>query len=183
VQQWKSDGDTARARAELEKRIAARPADTAAHYTLGCLFTAENDLSSAVKHFVEAQRTKPDVAMSRQIQRQLRRLCSMWFHLAENEDPQVTNPPAMTALGAAYEHGWGVGIDVQEAKRWYRNAANAGDAAAMCRIASIYEHKTGATVETPQSDEWYRAQALEWYRKAAALGNAEAKQWLTTNDR
>ncbi len=181
VQRWKSDGDIARARAQFEQRIAAKPAETAAHYGLGCLLTADDDLTGAMKCFVEAQRTKPAPSMGRQIQRQLRRICAMWLHLADKE--KAANPPAMTALGTAYEHGWGVGADPQEAKRWYRNAANAGHAEGMRRLASFYERKTGATVQTGQSDEWYRAQALEWYRKAAALGNAEAKRWITTNDR
>jgi TPR repeat protein len=88
----------------------------------------------------------------------------------------------MTALGSAYEHGWGTGAEPQEAKRWYVNAANAGNAEAMCRIASLYEHKSGASVQTAQADEWYRDQAMEWYRKSAVLGNSEARQWLTIHD-
>jgi len=183
VQQWKTDADSARARAQLEQQLTARPGGATALYELGCILTADGELPGAMKRFVEARAAEPPATLTRQIQRQQRRLCAMWLSLADPQNAQTAaDPAAMAALGAAYEHGWGAGVDLQEAKRWYLNAANAGNAEAMCRLASLYEHKSGATVPAEQGDEWYRTQTLEWYRKAATLGNAEAKQWITTHD-
>ncbi len=179
VQQWKRDGDSARAIEQLE----AKPGDAAASFTLGCILTADGDLPGAMKRFVQARAANPLPTFLRDIQRQQRRICALWQNLAEPQSTKtVADPAAMTALGAAYEHGWGTGVDPQEAKRWYLNAANAGNAEAMCRLASLYEHKSGATVATEQADEWYRTQTLEWYRKAATAGNLEAKQWITSHD-
>ncbi len=105
-------------------------------------------------------------------------ICGMNLYRAR----QNKDAPAMRALGEAYENGYGVAQRFETAKRWYRDGANAGNILAMCHLAAMYDHEIGATVQTDDAHAWYRSQALEWYRKAAALGNAEAKQWLASHD-
>jgi TPR repeat protein len=183
TQLLKDQGDTAGARAQLEQRVKEHPNDAMAHYHLGCVRTAEDDLTGAMNSFMEARRLKPEDALGRKIQRQVRRLCALWLQQAQRSDTLAKlDAVAMSALGLAYENGWGVGVDVQEAKHWYRNAANAGHADAMYHLAAMYERRDGATVHTEQAEAWYRTQVLEWYRKAAELGNEQAKQWLQTHE-
>ena len=177
VQHLKRAGDWAKARADFQRRAEEHPSDALALYNFGCLATADGDLASAMTSFVNARRSNPAASLRRPIQRQLRRLCAMYLDRAEKNELA-----AMYALGQAYEQGWGVKQEFQEAKRWYRNAANAGHAEAMCRLAAMYEHETGATVQSEKAHQWYQTQAREWYRQAANLGNQEAKQWLTTHD-
>lgn len=177
VELIKRDGNITTARAQLEKKRKEHADDIMAAYGLGCVLMADNDLTGAMKQFVEAVQLNPEKSLRRQIQRQQRRLCAMWLTAAESGDAA-----SMTALGAAYEHGWGAGSEIQEAKRWYRSASNGGNADAMCRLAALYENKTGATIHTARADEWYRLQTLDWYRKSAGLGNQEAKQWITAHN-
>jgi tetratricopeptide (TPR) repeat protein len=177
VQQLKSDGDWPKARAQLERRAIEQPDDAVAVYNWGCMALAENDLSGALKTFIDVRQLNPPAPLARQIQRQLRRICARYLDCAEKGDTA-----AMCALGTAYENGWGASRIFQQAKRWYRKAGNAGNPEAMCRLAAMYEHETGATIHTDQAHEWYRRQTLEWYGKAASLGNEEARQWLSTHD-
>jgi uncharacterized protein len=68
---------------------------------------------------------------------------------------------AQIALGRSYEHGlhstW---QDFGNAILWYRKAAEQGDGEAQFALANIYERGEGIPRDT--------AQALEWYKKAAA---------------
>jgi len=176
AQRMKRERETSGARADLERRVKEHPEDAAGLYELGCVLTADGSLPGAMERFLAARQLEPALSLRRQIQRQVRRLCAIWAHLGESD------AKAMAALGSAYEHGWGVTSDVQEAKRWYRNASNAGNAEAMCRLAAMYERKLGATVFTDKADEWYRTQAREWYRKAANLGNEEAQLWQLAHE-
>jgi hypothetical protein len=178
AQRMKHDGNTVAARGELERRIKDDPGDVVAHYELGCILVADGDENGAMAQFVEARQWKRSVALSHQIQAQQRRLCSLWSQRAEKEDAA-----AMAALGMAYEQGWGVAANAQEAKRWYRNASNAGQAEAMFHLAAMYEQKVAATVHTSEADQWYHDEALTWYRQAASLGNEDAKHWLSTHER
>jgi TPR repeat protein len=139
---------------------------------------ADGDLSNSVLAFVGVKRANSSPQLSRQSQRQLRRICAMYLYRAEEKE----DSGAMCALGAAYEHGWGVGEDPQQAKRWYRDAANAGNVAAMGALAKLYEHEFGATVHTAAAHEWYRQQTVIWYHRAAAGGGQAASQWLLTHN-
>jgi Sel1 repeat len=177
VQELKRDGDLDTARIGLEQRSKEQPVDATTRYELGCVLMGTNDLALAMTRLVEARGLEPSPVLLQKIQRQQRRLCALWLHSA-----QGGNAPAMSTLGAAYEHGWGVGSVLQEAKRWYRLAANGGDAEGMCRLASIYERKLASTVATEQADQWYHQESLAWYRKAADLGNEEAKRWVAASD-
>jgi hypothetical protein len=177
TQVMKRDGATDGARAQLEERCAAHPDDAMARFELGCVLTAEGNWTRAMQRFVETLDLHKSLDLTRRIRREERRLCALWLH-----DTGAKKAESMAALGAAYENGWGVAADLQEAKRWYRDASNAGSAGAMCRLASLYEREAGATVHTEQSSQWYRQQTREWYRKAADLGNEEAKKWFNAHE-
>jgi TPR repeat protein len=67
--------------------------------------------------------------------------------------------------------------DYAEAMRWYRKAADQGNADAQNNIGWIYEHGRGV----PQDF----AKAMRWYRKAADQGNADAQNnigWIYERD-
>jgi TPR repeat protein len=174
TQQLQREGNPANAQALLEERCKTHPEDASARLELGAVLTAEGKWVDAMQRFVEAGQLHTSPDLSRRIRREERRLCALWLHEVNRDKLE-----GMAALGRAYEQGWGVAVDLQEAKRWYRNASNAGDANAMCRLAAMYEHRAGATTDAETSDVWYQEQALEWYRKSASLGNKEAKLWIT----
>ncbi|MEG2063237.1 MAG: tetratricopeptide repeat protein, partial [Kiritimatiellia bacterium] len=64
----------------------------------------------------------------------------------------------------------GVARDEAEAVKWYRMAAEQGDASAQYNLGCCYRKGEGVA-----RDE---AEAVEWWRKAAAQGVAEAKRAL-----
>jgi hypothetical protein len=74
-----------------------------------------------------------------------------------------------------YQNGQGVAQDDVEAARWYRNAADQGEAAAQSGLGIMYQNGQGV----PQDD----AEAMKWYRKAADQGDATAKKNLKAYDR
>jgi len=177
VHQLKLDGDLAEALARLRRTVDDAPHDVLTLYNLGCLELADGSFAAAAKTFTEAQRLDSPSPQQRKIQRQLRRICAICLYRAEKDD--VT---AMCTLGQAYERGWGVNQVYQEAKRWFRNAGNAGNAEAMRRLAAMYEKNLGATVHSEKAQQWYRVQTRQWYQKAADLGDREAMQWISTQD-
>jgi acyl carrier protein len=59
-----------------------------------------------------------------------------------------------------------------EAAKWYRKAAEQGDATAQCQLGSLYQEGMGVSKDYNE--------ALKWYRKAAAQGFATA-QYETGN--
>ena len=74
----------------------------------------------------------------------------------------------MTNVGYYYEIGaGGLEKDEVEALKWYRKAADAGNATAMRNVAVYYANELGGL----QKDE---AEALKWYRKAADAGDEDA---------
>jgi TPR repeat protein len=66
-----------------------------------------------------------------------------------------------------YADGRGVAQDYAEAVRWYRKAAEQGDATAQFNL--------GAMCGTGQGVAQDYAEAVRWYRKAAEQGNADAQ--------
>jgi len=66
-----------------------------------------------------------------------------------------------------YEHGRGVHKNDVEAVRWYREAAEQGDATAQFNLGGMYRKGAGI----PKDD----AKAAYWYHKAAEQGLAEAQ--------
>ena len=69
-----------------------------------------------------------------------------------------------------YEDGRGVPQSDSEAARWYRLAADQGDADAQCILGWMYKNGRGV----PRSHE----EATRWYRMAADQDHEEAKKAL-----
>ncbi len=69
-----------------------------------------------------------------------------------------------------YGNGSGVPQSYEEAVRWYRLAADQGNAGAQYNLGLCYENGWGVT----QSLE----EAARWYRKAAEQGYEKAKEAL-----
>ena len=63
--------------------------------------------------------------------------------------------------------GRGVTKDEDEAVKWFRKAADQGDAAAQCNLGNMYAEGRGVT-----KDE---AEAVKWFRKAAERGHSPAQ--------
>ena len=76
-------------------------------------------------------------------------------------------PTAQFNLGLMYHNGQGVPQDYREAVRWYRMAADQGDADAQFNLGVMYDNGRGV----PQD----YAEAVRWYRKAADQGYADAQ--------
>jgi hypothetical protein len=108
------------------------------------------------------------------------------------------NPAAMLDLGLVYFAGMGVQQDKRTALRWITRAADLGIVQAQNLAGYMYEEGDGVTQNDQQAIAWYRksaaqgdafgmthlgtllsdagngTEALELYRKAAALGFVEA---------
>ena len=69
-----------------------------------------------------------------------------------------------------YENSEGVPQDYAEALRWYRRAAEQGDAIAQYDLALMYARGRGV----PQDD----AEAVKWLRSAVKQGDADEAQRL-----
>lgn len=64
-------------------------------------------------------------------------------------------------------NGVGVPKDKAEAVKWYRKAADQGNADAQYYLGMMYELGSGVAIDLPE--------ALKWYRQAAQLGNRDAE--------
>jgi TPR repeat protein len=73
-------------------------------------------------------------------------------------------------MGVLYANGQGVPQSYKEAGRWYRRAADQGDAVAQFNLGVRYANGQGV----PQNDEL----AGRWYRRAAQQGHARAQSNL-----
>jgi TPR repeat protein len=73
-------------------------------------------------------------------------------------------------LGSRYFQGHGVPKDNTEAVKWYRKAAEQGDAKAQGLLGSAYAKGRGVSKDN--------AEAAKWYRKAAEQGDADAQSLL-----
>jgi TPR repeat protein len=74
---------------------------------------------------------------------------------------------AQSVLGLIYYRGRGVPVDLNEAVKWFRRAADQRDAAAQFYLGVIYSEGHGV----PQD----YAEAAKWYRLAANQGDALAQ--------
>ncbi len=106
-----------------------------------------------------------------------------------------------------YDEGNGLPEDPKEAAVWYLKAAQAGDASSMTRLAAAFAKGRGVKKDEPQATIWYseatkqqepeaeyqvgmmlikgkggyaqdEKAGIEWLKKAAAHGNATAKEEL-----
>ena len=90
----------------------------------------------------------------------------IWQLLAEKGDVR-----AQRGMGKLYEKGRGVERDFATAFKWYRPAAEQGDAESQYRLSVGYGYRLGGV----KKDE---AKAMEWLRKAAENGQKRAQRSL-----
>ena len=113
-----------------------------------------------------------------------------------------------TAFAGAVENGNAAYLmkDYPTAVKWYRKAADAGDADGQTSLGLLYEHGWGVTLDYAAAVKWYRkaadqgnvlgqanlgamyeygkgvtqdsAAAASWYRKAADQGDADEQAYL-----
>jgi TPR repeat protein len=74
---------------------------------------------------------------------------------------------AQATLGLLYYRGHSVPLDLNEAVKWFRRAADQRDAAAQFYLGVMYSEGQGV----PQDS----AEAMKWYRLAADRGDAQAQ--------
>lgn len=105
-------------------------------------------------------------------------LCFLSFTCAAGADFKLMkewaeggNPHSQLVLGLSYQFGdVGVSIDYSRAVKWYRMAAEQGNAAAQCYLGGCYHSGLGV----PQSGE----EAVKYYRLSADQGNPDAQKFL-----
>jgi TPR repeat protein len=90
--------------------------------------------------------------------------------------------PAQYRLGRCYKMGLGVPISLGEALRWFRRAADAGEAAAQTQLAELLllgvsDHPPSGLFDAPGVTNDYD-RAAHWCREAVAGGSSEAKALL-----
>jgi uncharacterized protein len=73
---------------------------------------------------------------------------------------------AQRRLGDMYHDGEGVPKDLTEALKWYRKAAEQGDAPAQVELAELYKGAPGVRQDFTEVVRWYRAAAEQGYRYA-----------------
>ena len=74
---------------------------------------------------------------------------------------------AQNNLGLIYHNGQGVAQDYKEAVKWYRLAANQGDAESQTKLGIMYSQGLGVTQDYKK--------AFSWYQKAAEQGNVQGQ--------
>src|SRR5437016_5441815 len=79
---------------------------------------------------------------------------------------------AQNQLAYIYERGLGVSIDLSEAARWYRFAAEQGESNAQFQLGFLYANGRGVTRDD--------SEAAQWCRQAAERGHARAQYTLGT---
>ena len=70
-------------------------------------------------------------------------------------------------MGVAYDYGRGVQQDYSEAAKWFKKAAEQGDATAQFNLGLAYEQGKGVAQDNRL--------AVKWYEKAAEQGDVDAK--------
>ncbi len=98
------------------------------------------------------------------------------------EAAQAGSHPAQVRLGLCYKLGLGVPLSLPEALRWFRRAADAGEATAQTQLAELALQGVTDDVPCGLFDRPHLAnnfdRAEQWCRAAVAAGSAEAKALL-----
>eukprot|EP00729_Bicosta_minor_P007000 gene7000-biopygen5174 len=89
------------------------------------------------------------------------------WKLVHDRSPGRHTAAAQCNLGNRYHDGVGVEQDHIKAAKWYRKAAEAGDAMAQCNLGNMYFNGKGVGQD--------HVEAAKWYRKSAEAGYAAAQ--------
>ena len=145
-------------RKRLDEEIAKPNPAPETRFALGCVLIAQGQLDEGMNTLLKARGV---VDLEDRLQHELRYICARWLYAADNG-----SLAEMFSLGRAYEEGNGVGQDVQQAKYWFRKAANAGHDEAMARLAVTKPLAPSASIDATKMLAVYRAQAAEWQRQS-----------------
>ena len=80
-------------------------------------------------------------------------------------------------LGVMYANGEGVSEDAAEAVKWFRKAAEQGDAAAQHLLGVAYDDDDGDGDDVPTN----HIEAYVWYSIAVANGGEKSKEALRSS--
>jgi uncharacterized protein len=94
------------------------------------------------------------------------RAAFLWFNKAAAQGHLM----ALNMVGRCYDLGWGTVIDKARAAECYRISAERGLEWGMYNYATLLALGEGVGEDKPA--------ALDWFRKAAALGNAKAANYV-----
>ena len=94
------------------------------------------------------------------------------WKLVHDRSPGRHTPVAQYSLGCLYNTGKGVEQDHVEAAKWFRMAAEAGNAMAQYNLGCMYCDGEGVAQD--------HVEAVKWYRKSAEAGDAKAQYNLGT---
>ena len=72
-------------------------------------------------------------------------------------------------LALLYAEGKDVPQDYAEAAKWYRKAAEAGDAKAQLFLADMYRDGKGVPKDLRQAEKWYRQSAKQGQSEACMM--------------
>lgn len=125
----------------------------------------------------------------------------LWLSLAKKG-----NSAAQYNVGLLYQHGLGVTRHLDEAVKWYTQAAQGGDADAQVKLGDLILEGHWGTGKQSSAAKWYRlaagqghrgaqrqlgillvqgkgvernpTEAAEWLRAASDQGDSEAARWL-----
>ncbi|MCX7897717.1 MAG: sel1 repeat family protein [Rhodocyclaceae bacterium] len=107
---------------------------------------------------------------------------AIWTRLAEQG-----HVDAAYNLGLIYQYAGGVPYQPQEAARWYRLAAEAGDKAAQFRLGAMYLRGEGVRKDEHLAHEWFtrhrRAHLLHHHDARFTRWQEEAKRLIEARDR
>ena len=81
------------------------------------------------------------------------------------------NPQALLLLGSMHQQGQGTAVNLPQSLAFFRRSAELGEPAAMTMLGNLHQTGLAGAARDP-------ALALDWYRKAAALGDATATKQL-----
>jgi len=93
-----------------------------------------------------------------------------WFQQVAQQGESQAAASALNMLGRAYEHGWGVRIDLSQAFQHYTQAAERSDVWAMFNLADCYRKGVGCAPDL--------ARAAELYARAASKGHVKSLNML-----
>ena len=81
------------------------------------------------------------------------------------------NPQALLLLGSMHQQGQGTAVNLPQSLAFFRRSAELGEPAAMTMLGNLHQTGLAGAARDP-------VLALDWYRKAAALGDATATKQL-----
>lgn len=100
---------------------------------------------------------------------------SSWEQKARGGDPLAQN-----VMGMAYKCGMGVKQDHGVSLKWFRQAAQQGEADAQFNLGRLYASEVDGAYKKARAAPANDVEALKWYRRSAEQGHTQAQVKLGT---